>query len=362
MRRQPAGAHGSRWLPYILVEPPTGIAAIDNAALKSAIGACPAGGVVQMQSGTYALIDGTTTTSLAIAKALTLRGMGGADALWANWGTRLTVDHATADGISISSHKVNLEDFAIQNTHVTAPTAGAGIKTTTGGGNSTHYGPNLTVRGFYYNVDHQAGAEWFMDPSTFLYDFVYCGLRIQNVDSVDGGDMTVSGHFICGPNNNATAAIQWLSGGGFKGYGIKINNRNSKTLTIGIDMELQDGVDTSDFLLTNSSLENCDWGFLCEHAGPSNTGTFKYIVITGCQTATSGGINTYSIAVAPAATSKVSGINIGGNVITSLSASQSGGVYFAKVNNATHGPNVYVTNSGYHDGGSNTNLTSVGAG
>jgi hypothetical protein len=345
----------------IIVAAPTGVAATDNAAIAAAITACPTGGVVQLQAGTYAIIDGTTTTTITIAKKLTLRGRGGADALWANFGTLVTVDHATAVGFTISVHGVHIENMAVQNTHVTAPTAGAGIQTVSGGGNSTHYGPDLSVRGFYYCVDHQAGAEWFMDPSCFMYDFVFCGLRIQNVDIVDAGDMAVSGQFIAGPTNNATAAIEWMSGGGFKGYAIKVNTRGSATLTIGILLELQDGVTTSDFLLTDSSLENCSWAILLEHAGPSNTGIFANIVVMGCQTLCVGGATTYCIAIAPAVTSKVSAVNISGNVIRG-GASQ-GGVRFVKIDNASHGPNVFAgVGTAYSDGGSNTNITSVGAG
>lgn len=346
----------------VYVAAPTGTASTDNAAIANAISACPTGGCVQLQAGTYAIIDAATTSSLAISKKITLRGQGGADALWATYGTRLTVDHATAVGISISAHGIHIENLAVQNIHSTAPTAGAGIRTVTGGGNSTHYGPDLSVRGFYYNVDHQAGGEWFMDTSFFSYDFVYCGLRIQNVDNVDSGDAWISGQFVAGPVNNATACIQWLSGGGTKIIGAKLNTRNSKTCTIGIDMELQDGVGTSDFQVIGSSIENTNWGFLLEHAGPSNTGTFGNIVIQGCEFSTLGGASTQVIAVAPATTSKVTSVNIGGNII--LGTSSQHGVEYKNINNATHGPNVFGTSlaGAFQDGGGNTNITSVGAG
>ena len=343
----------------VYVAAPTGVAATDNAAIAAAIAACPTGGVVQLQHGSYAGIDAVTTSNIAIAKKVTIRGRGGADALWANYGTRITVDHATASCFSVSAHGVHFENLAIQNIHATAPTAGAGIETVSGGGNSTHYGPDLSIRGFYYNIDHQAGAEWFMDPSCFMYDFVYCGLRIQNVDSVDGGDMTVSGMFVAGPTNNATAAIQWLSGGGFKGYSIKTNVRGSATLTAGIDIELQDGVATSDFLLVNSSIENSKYGVLCEHKGPSNTGTFAHIVITGCQFFTNVTSAT-GIAIAPAVTGKLSRVYVGGNVLYNTGAGTSWGVEFQNIDVATHGPNVYARwTTSFKDNGGNTNIINM---
>lgn len=339
----------------ILVAAPTGVAATDNAAIAAAITACPTGGVVQLQAGTYAI------TGLTIAKALTLRGHGGADLFWANFGTLLTLDSATAVGVQVSAHNVRLENFAVQNTHATAPTAGAGIQTVTGGGNSIHYGPNLSVRGFYYDIDHQAGGEWFMDPSVFLYDFVQVGLRIQNVDLTDNGDSSVSGFFVAGPTNNAQYAIQWMSGGGFKGHDIKINNRSGATLSVGILVYLQDGISTSDFLLTNSSIENCTWGFLLEHAGPSNTGQFTHVVISGCQFFTIGGAATHVIAVSAAAANKVSEINISGCVIKGT-ASQNG-IYFHNVANGSHGPNVFKNvAAAFNDAGGNTSITSVGNG
>jgi hypothetical protein len=344
----------------ILVDVATGVAATDSAAIQAAIDACPSGGVVQLQTA-----NGTPyrlgSTGLTIDHPLTLRGHGGADALWANFGTLITFDSATGVAIEQSCHGVKYENFALQNVHATAPTAGAGIRTVTGGGNSTHYGPNLSVRGFYYCVDHQAGGEWFMDHSVFLYDFVYCGLRMQNVDNVDSGDSWVSGQFVAGPTNNATACIQWLTGGGTKIIGAKCNTRGGKTCTVGVSMELQDGATTGDFQLIGCSIENSNWGFLLEHAGPSNTGVFDNLIIQGCEFLCIGGSGTHAIAVAAAVVSKVSQVNIGGNVIKSSSALQAG-VRFVKIDNATHGPNVFKTNSGYSDGGSNTNITSVGAG
>ncbi len=126
-------------------------------------------------------------------------------------------------------------------------------------------------------------------------------------------------------------------------------------------MELQDGVATSDFIVSASSIENTNWGFLLEHAGPSNTGSFSNIIIQGCEFLTIGGGGTEVIAVAPAATSKVSAVNIGGNVLCGGGSQH--GVNFAKIDNATHGPNVFVgVAGGYSDGGSNTNITSVGSG
>ncbi len=341
----------------ILVPPPTGVSATDNANIAAAISACPAGGVVQLQAGTYAL--GTGSTGLTIGTPITLRGHGGADALWANFGTLLTYDNATGVAISQTAHGVKYENLAIQNVHVGAPSAGAGIRTVSGGGNSTHYGPNLSIRGFYYNIDHVAGAEWVMDPSCFMYDFVYCGLRIQNVDLVDGGDMNVGGFFIAGPVNNATAGIQWLSGGGFKGTNIKINTRGSSTLTIGIDMELQDGVTTADFQVANSSIENVKYGFLLEHAGPSNTGVFTDITLTGNEFFTTIAASV-AIAIVPAATSKVARVTIVGNSIHNNGSGTTWGINFAKIDRAVHGANVIQGfSANYQDGGSNTNIVSL---
>ncbi len=339
----------------VIVPAPTGVAATDNAAIAAAITACPTGGVVQLQAGTYAI------TGLTIAKTLTIRGHGGADTLWANFGTLLTLDDATAVAINITSHGVKVESMAIQNTHVTAPTAGAGVRTVTGGGNGQRYGPDLSVRGFYYCVDHQAGGEWFMAPDCFMYDFVHCGLRIQNVDNADSGDAFVSGEFVAGPVNNSTACIQWLTGGGTKIVGAKCNNRGSATCTFGVNLELQDGAGTGDLLLIGCSIENVAWGVLMEQAGPSNTGTFSNIIIQGCEFETLGGSATAVIAITAAVGSRVSEVNVGGNVLVGQSSQY--GVWFAHIDNATHGPNVFKTvGTAYHDGGGNTNITSVGAG
>ncbi len=199
-----------------------------------------------------------------------------------------------------------------------------------------------------------------MAPDCFMYDFVFCGLRIQNVDNADSGDAFVSGEFVAGPTNNATACIQWLTGGGTKIVGAKINTRSGKTCTVGVSMELQDGASTGDFFLSACSIENTDWGFLCEHAGPSNTGTFYAIIIQGCEFASIGGAGTSVIAVSPAATSKVKAVNIGGNVI--IGGGSQTGIRFDKIDNASHGPNVFDTVGTTFAGASNTNITSVGSG
>lgn len=365
MRRKPAGSFDSQSV--IAVQPPTGNAAIDNAAIKSAIAFCPAGGVVQLQTGTYAIIDATTTSSIAIAKQITLRGRGGAawdwgSSSWITVGTRLTVDHATAVGISISGHGVHIENLDIRNTHSTAPTAGAAIQTVTGGGNNCHYGPDLTIRGFYNNLDIQAGTWWCVDETFFSSDFVNVGIKIQNVDFLDGGDFIISGNHVAGPTNSGQYAIQWLSGGGAKIHDAKINCHAGVTLNVGIYISLQDGVTTSDFNVGNCSIENCTWGILLAHLGPSNTGIFTNVVIHGNQFLTVGpDSTTAAIAIAPSATSKVAEVFVGGNVIHGGGGTQHG-VRFTNIDNATHGPNVFKNCSGFASSGTNTNITSVGAG
>lgn len=365
MRRQPAGAFSSQSV--IQVPPPTGNAAIDNAAIKAAIALCLTGGVVQLQAGTYAIIDATTTASIAVAKKLTLRGVGAATWDWdlqdtPTYGTRLTVDHATAVGISISVDGVHIENLYLQNIHSPSPSAGAAIQTVTGGGNNTHYGPDLWVRGFYNNIDHQAGGLWIMDESFFSLDFVNAGVKIQNVDLVDGGDFILSGNHYAGPTNSGQYAIQWLSGGGGKCHDLKVNIFGSATLSVAIYLALQDGVATSDFQLCNSSLENMTYGFLLQHLGPSNTGTFTHVTITGNEflMVGTGGIG---IGILPASSSKVARVNILGNVIRNTGSGTTNGIKFANIDNASHGPNIFngLSNS-YLDGGGNTNITSVGNG
>jgi len=326
----------------------------DTAAIQAAINACPAGGVVRFRQGTYKI------TGLTISKGITLQGTGGADAAWTNFGTLITMDSATGVAFTVSAHRCKFRDMAIQNVHATAPTAGAGIKVVSGGGDRTHYGPDLCVRGFFYNIDHQAGKEWTMDPSCFLYDFASIGLRIQNVDSVDGGDMMVSGNFYAGPVNNGDTAIEWLSGGGFKGYNLKVNTRGTATLNRGIALELQDGINTSDFQLCNSSIENCTWGVILEHIGVAHTGTFQNLTITGCEFETLGNSNlTATIAIAPSATGKVSLVNVCGNTIAGTGGNSQVGINFTNLDRASHGPNVFLNSAGFGDGGGNTNVTAV---
>lgn len=343
----------------ILVAAPTGVAATDTAAIAAAITACPAGGVVQLQAATSTPYALTGSPALTISKPLTLRGHGGSQLAltvtdtWKEFGTLLTYSSTTGVAIQITANNVTLENFALQNTGT--PTAGAGIQTVTGGGNGTRYGKNLSLRGFYYNIDHQAGNAWIVDPTHINLDFVKYGLRIQNVDDTDGGDATVSGFYYAGPTNNGDTAIYWLSGGGTKIHNAKVNIVNSKTLNIGIALALQDGVETGDFLLVNSSIENCNWGVVLSSLGPSNTGIFTNIVINGNEFLTLGGSSTYSISVNPSLTGKVSAVNVFGNVI--VGGSSQYGINFGAIDNASHGPNIFHgVAAGFHDNGNNTNI------
>jgi hypothetical protein len=196
-----------------------------------------------------------------------------------------------------------------------------------------------------------------MEMSVFVYDFVFCGLRIQNVDNVDSGDAWVSGEFVAGPvNSGSTACIQWLSGGGTKIVGAKCNTRGAVTCTTCIDMELQDGATTGDMQIIGCSLENTTWGFLLEHAGPSNTGIFTNLLIVGCEFLMSGTSSaTAVVAVAPAVTNKVSEVVVAGNTIRAGGSSQKS-INFTKLDNALHGPNIFRSGAGFFDGGGNTNI------
>ncbi len=184
------------------------------------------GGILLLPPGTFNI--GTST--LLVDKPITIEGSGGSligdgalNPIRAV--TTIVSTSPTADAIRVTAIGATLENFAVVNSQGTLPTAGAGINLLAG---SQAKLDGVTVFGFWENV-RVSGVYWSINQC-HLYDPVNDGLIVDNIgsqyyDHADAGviDSIISMMY---RTYNANAAIKWVSGGGARIIGNKINGGN----------------------------------------------------------------------------------------------------------------------------------------
>jgi hypothetical protein len=224
--------------------------------------------------------------------------------------------------LTLGSHRSQVRNISIRCTGTPA-SGGAGIQTVSGGGNHNRY-RDVSVRGFYINLDHQYGTEWSA-IGCFFYDHGLYGVKVQNLDNLDGGDMAIVGCLIYGgPTNvgvSGSAGIRYESGGGLRVIGNKFNWRGSSTNYHDhcIDLAIADGANTGELYLVGN-------GFSCAKVAAvrvrqgGTTGIFSRIVITGNDISP---FNTSrrSVQIDPGTAGKIQNVTITGNTMKNESAS-----------------------------------------
>jgi hypothetical protein len=247
----------------------------DTAAITSAIAALPeTGGVLYFPPGDYLTSGGFT-----ISKPCVVLGAGGGGGTTLDYGTpgaaavgyisRITCNSATAVLFTVSESMVSFADLSLVCT--ATATDGAGIRTTTGGGDHAQY-TGLTISGFYINIDHQNGREYAVERCWIL-DWVYAGIRHQNAQVTDEGEVNItSSHFI---NNGSptSAGIEILTGGGI---------RVASCQFVGIPgipycIALAPTAATSNLLVTNCTFE----GWTLHAIYGTGSAAFVNVIITG---------------------------------------------------------------------------------
>lgn len=249
----------------------------DRAAANAAIAAYNAagGGVLYFPAPSVAyLISGGDLTALT-APGLVLGDGIGATVFW--------VDSATANLFTVSAHGVDFRGLKGLNTASSTPSAGSGLRTTTGAGNHARY-TDVEMNGFYIPWNLSYGAEWRMSGCRNI-DPVAMSV-IQNVDIPDGGDWSMDGCW-CGTVKRAgTAFWRIASAGGGKISNLKTNCNSLadqalhglKEVGNPIDMLLS--ADTSILKVVNSSFENYTGDAI--HAD-ANGHVFSLLSVVGCQ-------------------------------------------------------------------------------
>lgn len=332
----------------IIVPPPSGVAAQDNAWIQSAHDLLTSlGGRVRMHEGTYVL---NPSALLTLSKPMMLQGCG-------QGVTILTLASGTATAITANASNVQFLDFSLRNNNGTTPTAGAGIAvSSTGNGNRNRY-RDIEINGFFVNLDHQYGNGWIADRC-FIYAYASLGVKIQNIDAVDSGDMELVSCQIATSVAADNAAIEWNSGGNLRLSANQIWSGTAPgTGHVGIHIKPTDGINTSDFIIVGNTIENHDY-CIAQGLGPLQTGLVQGLVIVGNEIfANAGG---QCVNMDPGHSGRFSEIIVSGNRL-------SGGAYgllFGAVDTITFGPNQYYgnTTATFTDAGGTTNKTQIGSG
>jgi hypothetical protein len=297
-----------------VVAAPTGVSVTDSAAIQAAHDALPVtGGILRLQNGTYDITAGIT-----LSRPVALEGAGAPGQVFHPGGpTQLVCTSPTATPITVTSPAVTLRNFALVNTSSTTPTAGAGILVSPGGGSGMRY-VDIGVRGFYVDIDHSSGEEWYMDRC-FIYSPIKYGLKIRNLENYDAGDFgIVNCSFYAGPNPGSVqpdAMIRHESGGGMRLVGNKFNGYDGIRPKIGYEFAVEDGAATGVLVITGNSFEACDDATIKIHqAGPLYTGESGVFVITGNEISPNLG-NGYGVYVCPEINTGFQYMTISGNLI-----------------------------------------------
>lgn len=226
----------------------------DTTAINDTISAIPAsGGVLYSPPGYNFLSTGGHTLN----KPITVKGMGNARDYDSAIGvSTITCSSSTADLFTVSSEGCNFEDIFLKNS-AGSPSAGSAIVVASGSGNDLVHFKNVTSHSFYNGIDIRDGWSWHLDHC-FIVNAVNYGLKIQHQDFPDGGDQFISDSTFWSNTRDTVAAIRYESGGGLKINNTKIvgSEQSNTQFNYGIDVAIGANVNTSVFLVSNTSIEN----------------------------------------------------------------------------------------------------------
>jgi hypothetical protein len=268
--------------------------------------------------------------------------------------TVIICNSATNSLFEVNSVGCNFHDFYALCT-ATTPSAGAGITVTTNGDHIRY--DNLTIRGFYKDIDIQDGAMWNMNGCYLLEPVLY-GLHIRHPDySGDFGDWAITNTEVLSGARDGDVAIYIQSGGGGKISNLKINGWYASPPTgHAFDYGIYIGanvITTSVFLLSNSSIENVVHdGFAVETAGG---GSYNYIVISGVQFGMYGSDGS-AIYIKAATLGDIHGVVLGNLIMANNGSSSVSAIRLEKVDTVTIGA---IVNYGFPSAVTLTGCTNV---
>ena len=262
----------------------------DRTAIQEAINNLPStGGEVRLSAGVF-YIGGEIT----VTKPVKITGAGGgiagdAGTVVSVAPTTINVTSQTANGFNVSASGCTFRDFALVNTYVGTPTAGAGILSTS---NTTTTIDSLTVLGFWNLLD--LGGVYYSVTNCRLYDGVNYYVYLHSPGSIydDHGDMVIANNVLSGwkKSYSSVAQLRWESGGGLKVLGNKFNsggqpgNGAAGVAAYAIQILVADGITTGSFVITGNSISGWASNTCNVYVGlkgPSMTGRITNILIVG---------------------------------------------------------------------------------
>lgn len=286
----------------------------DTTAIQDTLADIPStGGVLYFPAGQYKYSGST----LVLDRPITVEGDGGivnfvVGGFGANGGLAIsTIDFnsGTLPLFEVTAHGCSFKNLGLRNT-VATPSNGAGILVSANG-DRTRY-ENITVDGFYIDIDVRAGSAHTFNGSLIMGSVLY-GIKLRNILVPDGGDHFINDCYIGGHESRAaTSAIRIESGGGTKIVNTKINTFLVANLwQNGIDLAVADDVVTSDLLVSNCSIEGYSGTGI---KGTTSATNSKYgnIILTGNQFLAFGG-TPYGINFSATTANDFWGIVINGN-------------------------------------------------
>lgn len=301
----------------------------DRLAIQGAHDSLPAsGGQIWLMSGTFYL-----DAEVAVSKTISLIGAGGGIAGAANATvsaapTTINCLSAVANGFNVTAHGCTFRDFALVNTAVSTPTAGAGLLSTANNGGLIN---RMTVVGFWNNLD--LGGVYYHVTDNNIYDAVNYGLYMHAPSDVispsylDHGDMIVANNVFSGwKKTYASAAnLRYESGGGLKILGNKFNsggqpgNLSAGVAAYCIDLMVADGCVTSSLIITGNSVSGWATNTANIRIGQLGT-TGKYIntVIVGNEITV--GVKALIFGANSAASDYIANLECSGNIFAYMSS------------------------------------------
>ena len=174
-----------------------------------------------------------------------------------------------------------------------------------GSGGISNYGAiidGVNIEAQYNGIHMASASHWSIRDPIILAGSNY-DIYIQNTIATDSGDSNIIGGVL---DNSITtgSAIRYESGGGLKVSNVKILNH-----AYGMDLRVEDGVSTSDFIMSNCSIESNGFGTIgINITRLGTTGSFFSVGLVNNQLA--GWPTAISIT-----TAGIRGVNITGNIV-----------------------------------------------
>lgn len=232
----------------------------DTSAINDAIAALNSAGrgILYFPPGTYLTTGGLT--AIDVPAIVLGAGQGGGNTLNYQSGNQLVghvsqviCNSGTADLFTVTSSGVQFRDLSILNNQAT-PSAGAAIVVGATGGDHAVYA-DITIVGFYNQIDQAYGREYTIGPHCHFIDPVNDSLLLHNTDAADEGEVTIFDCRFLQQSHISNSAINVTRSGGVRIHHNQFYGTNGGSAhNVFIRVNLADS--TSNVRISDNSFEN----------------------------------------------------------------------------------------------------------